>query len=561
MTIDDRTLGNELIRRGLVDAAGLQTAQQRRDQGAALGQHLVDQGVLTPTDLAETLRAIGAAAPAAIAIDAEPAAAPISVGAARDDGTTPPAAIAVGSSTDAAAIAIGDDGPSEDSAIERAWSSVDEASVSVKKTGPFREPATPEVSLAQKIEEKRVTTAAVLGIGDAALDRLRNGEIDSTAVSRQITRFLKRLQIREQQISDLKTCKAELPDYGKWLIRVERVGKAADAAAKLLTLIDAEREEIARADLWNKILVYLDDAFLEWAEHKKTLWNAEQLGLTEGHVEELYARWAAENGNFKRETEQEAASRAHSGWRAHPKLAGEGEVWAWNLKRLQDALLQRFTAGIEVANMAPEWGHSLAFYIDQWEPKLTTHVERAIYHATDLGCPQLAVWYFLWATGQHELHVGGGGLGPVAEQRRCVNSLDALIDLVRSEWVVDDLGELLACGFLEHWLKLAAGASKSVVDQAASAREQAKRQVTSEREAFLRREVTRLLWKMGFEGMPLLDSVGQPVIVGDIPAVLEHAEACWEDLEWCLEHKVLEQWLNTRDLDLANWARRCARLS
>jgi len=575
MTIDDRSLGEELIRRGLIDAVQLESARVLREGSTSLADQFVASGFVEQDTMEAVLQSLAEPPQAAIAIDAEPDVAAIaledeqefaaiSVGEPAANGLpaeSRPAAITLGEADDAASIAIGDEEYSEDSALEHAQQSVAEASVSMSHTGPFKEPATPEVSLAQKIDEKRVTTAAVLGLGDEGLEALRAGSVESAAVSRQITKFLERLKIREQQISDLKTCKADNPEYGKWLIQLERAGKAPDAATKLLALIDAEREEIALADLWNKILVYLDDDILEWAEQKKAIWNAEQLGLTEDHVEDLYARWIAEHGEFKRETEQEAAATAHSGWRAHIMLAGEGEVWAWSLERLQDAMVQRFPAAVEVANMAPEIGHSLTFYIEQWTPDLKTYADRAFYHASDLGCPQLAVWYFLWGTGQHDLHVGGDGLGPVAEQRRCVSSPDLLFQLVCTDWVVDDLGELLAAGLLEHWLNLAAGAPDIVVKQAKKAREDAKRQVTSERKAFLRREVTRLLWKMGFEGMPLRDDAGQTVIVTDIAGVLQHADVCWEDLEWCLQNKVLMQWLNTRDLSLGAWAERCERLA
>ncbi len=417
---------------------------------------------------------------------------------------------------------------------------------------------------AQRIADGRLGTAEVLGVGAPAIAALRAlplGTPSSTALSdekvrAQVARFLGRLAALEKKFTDLKTAATTFPAYGEWLRAVQALRDAPAAATELLRIIDGERKKRALADLRVSASVYLQDGLLEWAEHKKMLWQAAALGLGPDDVEAVYRAFAP----FTREPESEAARKAATGWPAHPLLKMPGEAWAWSLPRLRDAMLQRFDVAVEVATLPVEHKHSLFAYLEERDEVAREHARSGLAAATEAGCPQLAVWYFLWVTGDRGLHVTPD-FHPAAERRRQVSSPAELETLLAQEWVLDDLAHALEGGLLENWAYVVA-ASAEAFTVAQRARRQVDRVPAAERTTFLRLAVLQVLRALGVRGLPLRDGAGRAVLVADLPSLVARSEDCWDALAWCLEAGALAEWLESiGEARQAERARECARMT
>ena len=409
---------------------------------------------------------------------------------------------------------------------------------------------------AQRIAESRLGTAEVLGVGSAALAALRAGALTDEKVRAQAARFLTRLAALEKKFTDLKGAAIAFPAYGEWLREMQTLRDAPDAARALCQILDGERRRLGMADLRLSARVYLQNGELEWVEHKKMLWQAEQLGLGAAEVEATYREFPP----FRRELESESAQKAETGWPAHPLLKTQGEAWAWNLARLCEALLRRFDIAVEVANKSIDHKHSLFAYLEERDPVAREHARAALRAATDAGCPELAVWHFLWATGERALHVSAN-LHPVVEGRRQVATPAALEALVASQWVLDELGQSLAGGLLESWCAVVAG-QPGATTIAERARVNLVHIAACDRTSFLRLSVMQTLRALGIKGLPLWDGDRRAVMVSDLESLVARSEDCWEALGWCLQSGALAQWLDAIGEKMqAGRARDCARLT
>lgn len=409
---------------------------------------------------------------------------------------------------------------------------------------------------AERIAESRLGTAEVLGIGAGALAALASGALTDEKVRVQAARFLNRLGALEKKYTDLKSAATAFPGYGEWLRAIQGLCDSPSAARDLAALVDGERRRLALADLRVSARVYLQDGRLEWVEHRKMLWQAEQLGLGAEDVEAIYREFPP----FPRQLEREAAESAGAGWPPHPLLKQPGEAWAWNLARLRDALLQRFDVAVEVANKSIDHKHSLFAYLEERDPSARDQARAALQAANETGCPQLAVWHFLWATGEHALHVSATN-HPVVEGRRQVTSVEALGSLVASQGVLDELGQALSGGLLETWSARVAG-NEAAAAVARRARGSLGHVSPEDRASFLRLSVMQALWALGVAGLPLWDGDHRAVMVSDLESLVARSEDCWDALGWCLQSGALAEWLDAiGEKKQAARARECARMT
>lgn len=416
----------------------------------------------------------------------------------------------------------------------------------------FGDPMALSFADAQRISDGKLETSKILGVlGREALARVTDQE-----VQRQVARFLDKLSKLEMQFGDLQKARGRLPGYRAWLDELSPLKAAPDAARRLRAIVVAEERKAAIEELTTNVKFVLGDKVLEWAEHRKVLRQAEQLGLTAADVEAIYQRFEP----FEREPQAAAERAAVTGWGAHPKLATPGEVYAWNLKGLQDVLLQRFDVAVEIANQPFDKTYSLYDYLDRnREDARKEHALRARTAAEVAGCPALAVWYFLWATGPAVLHLGGKDHRPVKSRKRQLESVAELQALVATEWVLDDIASALEGGLLEHWL-LVVTRNEQLFQAAAELRQASRGVADSKRPEFLRLAAIRLLWYTGFKGLPLRDDAKRSVVVEDLAQLTSRAEACWELLEWTLKTGILAEWLDQFDAHQAARARACAKL-
>lgn len=426
-----------------------------------------------------------------------------------------------------------------------------EASRPTSPASNFGDPMALAYADAQRIAEGKLETGKVLGLVDHdALARVTDQEVRS-----QVARFLKKLTAMEMQFGDLQKARGKLVGYRSWLNEISALDKAADAAQRLRAILAAEERRTALEELTAGVRFVLDDKLLEWAEHKKVLRKAEQLGLTPADVEAIYQRFEP----FEREPQAAAERDAATGWTPHPKLATPGELYAWNLTRFQDAMLQRFEVAVEIANQPFDKTYSLYDYLDRnredRRKEVALHARRA---AEDAGCPALAVWYFLWTTGVPALHLGGKDHRPVKSRKRQLENVDELKALVATEWVLDDIAHALEDGLLESWL-FAVTRNEALFRAASTLRQQSRGVSDSQRVEFLRHASIRVLWQIGFKGLPLRDGAKRSVIVEDLAQLTSRAEDCWEFLTWTLRQGVLAEWLDQFDPHQAARARDCAK--
>lgn len=156
---------------------------------------------------------------------------------------------------------------------------------------------------AQRIADSRLGTAEVLGVA-SAMEALRAGEISDERVRAQVDLFVNRLSALEKKFTDLKTAPTTFPGYGDWLSGIQKLRHAPTAARDLLAILDGERHRRLLAELRVSAGVYLQDRVLEWSEHTKMLWQAEQLGLGPEDVEAVYREFPP----FTREPEPARAA-------------------------------------------------------------------------------------------------------------------------------------------------------------------------------------------------------------------------------------------------------------
>lgn len=415
----------------------------------------------------------------------------------------------------------------------------------------FGDPMALSYADAQRIEDGKLETSKILGLVDHdALARVTDPEVRA-----QVARFLKKLVAMEMQFGDLQKARGKLVGYRGWLNEIGALDKAADAAQRLRAILAAEERRTALEELTAGVRFVLDDKLLEWAEHKKVLRKAEQLGLTPAEVETIYQRFEP----FEREPQAAAERDAATGWTPHPRLATPGELYAWNLTRFQDAMLQRFEVAVEIANQPFDKTYSLYDYLDRNREDRRKEVAlQARRAAEDAGCPALAVWYFLWTTGVLALHLGGKDHRPVNTRKRQLESVDELQALVATEWVLDDLAHALEDGLLESWL-FAVTRNEALFRAASTLRHQALGVSDSQRVEFLRHAAIRVLWQTGFKGLPLRDGARRSIVVEDLAQLTSRAEDCWEFLTWTLRQGVLAEWLDQFDPHQAARARECAK--
>lgn len=419
-------------------------------------------------------------------------------------------------------------------------------------TSPFGDPMALSYADAQRIAEGKLETSKVLGVIDPdALAQVSDQEVRS-----QVKRFVKKLVAMEMQFGALQKARGNLVKYRAWLNQITALETVADAAKQLRVLLAAEDRRAALDEMTTLIRIMLDDKLLEWAEHKMILRRAEQLGLTPADVEAIYQRFEP----FEREPQAAAERAAATGWVAHPKLATPGEVYAWNLKRLQDAMLQRFDVAVEIANQPFDRTYSLYDYLDRNREDVRKDVAlKARQAAEDARCPALAVWYFLWTTGVPVLHLGTKDHRPVRSRKRRLETVDDLKALVATDWVVDDIAHALEDGLLENWLFVVTR-NAALFETTSKLRQQARDLSDSLRAEYLRHASIRVLWQVGFKGLPLRDAARRSVIVEDLAQLTSRAEDCWESLTWTLKSGVLAEWLDQFDPHQAARARDCAKL-
>lgn len=455
--------------------------------------------------------------------------------------------------SDGAGIVV-DDGatPSSGLVTDDAGDGDDAGAPPARPAASFGDPMALAFADAQRISDGKLETSKILGVVEReALARVTDHEVRV-----QVARFLKKLSTLEMQFGDLQKARGRLPGYRAWLHEIAALEKAPDASQRLRAILEAEERKAAVDELTAYVTFVLDDKVLEWAEHKKVLRKAEQLGLTAADVGAIYQRFEP----FEREPQAAAERAAATGWGAHPKLATPGEVYAWNLKRLRDVLLQRFDVAVEIANQPFDKTYSLYDYLDRnREDDRKEHALRARTAAEVAGCPALAVWYFLWETGPAVLHLGGKDHRPVTSRKRQLESVAELHALVATEWVLDDIASALEGGLLEHWL-LVVTRNEQLFQVAAELRQASRGVADSKRPEFLRLAAIRLLWHTGFQGLPLRDDAKRSVVVEDLAQLTSRAEDCWELLEWSLKTGILAEWLDRFDAHQAARARACAKL-
>jgi hypothetical protein len=422
----------------------------------------------------------------------------------------------------------------------------------VESSSPFGDPMGLSYADAQRIAEGKLETSKVLGVIDP--DALAH--ISDQAVRGQVKRFLKKLAAMEMQFGALQKARGNLVAYRAWLNQIIALETAADPAQQLRALLAAEERRAALEEMTTLVRIMLDDKLLEWAEHKMILRRAEQLGLTPADVETIYQRFEP----FEREPQAAAERAAATGWVAHPKLATPGEVYAWNLKRLQDAMLQRFDVAVEIANQPFDKTYSLYDYLDRNREEDRKNVAlQARQAAEDARCPALAVWYFLWTTGVPALHLGTKDHRPVRTRKRRLETVDELKALVATDWVIDDVAHTLEAGLLENWLFVVTR-NEALFQAASRLRQQARDLSDNLRAEYLRHASIRVLWQAGFKGLPLCDAGRRSVVVEDLVQLTSRAEDCWESLTWTLKSGVLAEWLDQFDPHQAARARECAKL-
>ncbi|HEY0250492.1 MAG TPA: hypothetical protein VGC41_03155, partial [Kofleriaceae bacterium] len=198
----------------------------------------------------------------------------------------------------------------------------------------FGDPLAISAADAQRIADRKLDTAKVLGL----VSRDALPEVTDTEVKAQLARFHKKLASLEMQFGDLQKARGKVLGYRAWLEQLAQIARANDPARQLGALIRAEDRDAAIDELTTYIKFVLDDHYLEWAEHKKVLRKADHYGLTPADVEAIYLTFEP----FDRETPTVAARTTGTGWSSHPRLATPGELDAWNLARLHEALLQQF---------------------------------------------------------------------------------------------------------------------------------------------------------------------------------------------------------------------------
>jgi len=423
--------------------------------------------------------------------------------------------------------------------------------IAIEPMSAFGEPMALSYADAQRIDESKLETSKVLGV----LDEDAVASVSDQEVRSQVARFLQKLASMEMKFGELQKAPGRLVGYRAWLNDIRALHKAADAAHQLRARFAAEERRAALEELTTFVRIMLDDKLLEWAEHKKVLRKAEQLGLTPADVEAIYQRFEP----FEREPQAVAERAAATGWVAHPKLTTPGEVYAWNPERLQDALLQRFDVAVEIANQPFDKTYSLYDYLDRNREDGRKDVAlQARQAAENARCPALAVWYFLWATGVPVLHLGGKDHRPVRSRKRQLETVDELKALVATEWVIDDIAHALEDGLLENWLFVVTR-NEALFQAASTLRQQARDLSDSLRAEHLRHASIRVLWQAGFKGLPLRDAARRSVIVEDLAQLTSHAEDCWESLTWTLKSGVLAEWLDQFDPQQAARARDCAK--
>jgi hypothetical protein len=423
---------------------------------------------------------------------------------------------------------------------------------STTREARFGDPMAMSFADAQRISDGELETSKVLGL----IERDQLPALGDAEVQAQVARFVKKLRALEMQFGDLQKARGRFVGYRTWLERIAALERAPDAARQLRAIVEAEERASALGELATYVEFVLDDKLLEWAEHRKVVRKAEGLGLDLADVEAIYRRFEP----FEREPQAAAERAATTGWTAHPKLATAGEVYAWNLKRLRDTLLQRFDVAVELANQPFDRTYSLYDYLDRNRDDHKEQALRARAAAEQAGCPALAVWYFLWTTGPAVLHLGTKDHRPVRTRRRQLASVAELKALATSDWLIDDLARALDAGLLENWLFVVTR-DDELFRVANTLRQGARGVLDSERAAYLRHAAIRVLWRLGFTGLPLRDDAKRAVVVEDLAQLTAQAEACWESLEWSLHTGVLAEWLDHVDAPQAERARACARLT
>jgi hypothetical protein len=411
----------------------------------------------------------------------------------------------------------------------------------------FGDPMPLSAADAQRIAAGKLETSKILGL----LERETLEQLTDEEIRQQVARFLKKLSALELQFGELQKARNNFVGYRSWLGEITPLKDAPDAARRLCALVAAEDRRSALDELELHVRVALDDKVLEWAEHQKVLRKAAQLGLAAGDVEAIYRKFEP----FEREPQAAAERAAATGWTPHPKLTVAGEVFAWNLKRLRDAMLERFDAAIEIANQPFDKTYSLYDYLDRNREDARKELAlRARQAAEEAQNPALAVWYFLWTTGPAVLHLGSKTSRTVKRRQRQLESVNELTALAATEWIADDLALVLASGLLENWLFVVTK-DERLFRLAAGLRQEARGVPNSERAGFGRRAAIRILWQLGLRGLPLQDSAKRVVVVEDLAQLVARAEECWDCLEWALRSGVLAEWLDLVDPHQAARAR------